>query len=135
MKKNLHARLRELRGDLSQAEFSRKIGYPQTTYSGWESGIKSPSANAIVQISNAIGVSADYLLGLADDRRGVVTNVPSPETLAKIAELKAENAHLNAELVRVNGENVGLRYALDAVGGGASSSRGRARATAGDMSA
>lgn len=118
MKKNLHERLRELRGDLSQAEFCRKIGVPQTSYSGWEGGSKSPSANVIVQISNEIGVSADYLLGLSDNRKGVMVNVPSPEVLAEIAELKEEVARLNAELTRVNGENVGLRYAVEALGKG-----------------
>jgi transcriptional regulator with XRE-family HTH domain len=118
MKKNLHERLRELRGELSQSEFCRKIGVPQTSYSGWEGGSKSPSANVIVQISNEIGVSADYLLGLSDNRKGVIVNVPSPETLAEIAELEAEIAKLNAALAEKDGIIQGLKMAFEAVGKG-----------------
>lgn len=118
MKNLLSHRLRELRGNYSQAEFCAKIGVPQTTYSGWEGGIKSPSANAIAQISNEIGVSADYLLGLSDERMGHTVYTPSPETLTKISELNAEIARLKSEVTRLNGENLGLRYALEALGKG-----------------
>ena len=112
--KNIFAiRLRELRGDYSQNEFCGIIGVPQTSYSGWEKGGKSPSANVIIQISNAIGVSTDYLLGLSDDRRGVVVYEPSPEMIAKMAAQEKEIERLNAELTRVNGENTGFRYALE----------------------
>ena len=112
MKKNLSFRLRELRGGLSQSEFARKVGLKQTSYSGWESGAKVPAATAIIQISNAIGVSSDWILGLSDDRTGHAAPVADASLVARVAELEREADRLRAE-------NAGLKYALDAISKGA----------------
>ena len=68
MQKKIPERLAELRGRLSHNQFARKIGIKQNTYSSWESGEKDPSMNSIMQISIACGVSADWLLGLSNER-------------------------------------------------------------------
>ena len=65
--KIIQDRLRELRGNLSQSEFSKKIGVSQTSYSGWETAGKDPVSSAIELIARACHVSSDWLLGLTDD--------------------------------------------------------------------
>ena len=57
-------RIKHLRGDVSQAKFARLCGVPQSTYARWELGL-SPTAQNIVSICQATGVSADWLLGLS----------------------------------------------------------------------
>lgn len=66
----LAERLRELRGNASQSEFAAKIGVKQTSYSSWERGVKDPAARTVAQISSTFRVSADWLLGLSDNREG-----------------------------------------------------------------
>ena len=68
MKASLASRLRELRGVQSQTEFSAKIGVKQTSYSSWERGVKDPAAQTLAKIASTFGVSADWLLGLSDER-------------------------------------------------------------------
>ena len=62
------SRLRELRGDVSQEDFALKIGTKQTTLSNWERGFREPNFNGLALISTSCEVSADWLLGLSDDR-------------------------------------------------------------------
>lgn len=105
---SIGSRLKELRGVSSKINFSRKIGVKPTTYCAWENDTKMPAASAIASIANLIGVSADWLLGLSDDRNGRVSTTPDPTFSAKIAELETE-------ITRLKGENAGLRHALEVV--------------------
>lgn len=103
MKNVLADRLRELRGSMSQSDFAAKIGVKQTSYSSWERGVKDPLAQTLVQISNTLGVSADWLLGLSDERGAaqVVAPIQPPQTnhelLAEIRALKARVTALESQ--------------------------------------
>lgn len=56
-------RLRELRGNRSQADFAQFLGIgQQRTYANYEKG-RIPGGAILEQICNRLGVSADYLLG------------------------------------------------------------------------
>lgn len=68
MNKKFVERLKELRGTMSQEEFAAKIGEKQTSYSAWERGAREPVISVLENISNRLGVSADWLLGLSDSR-------------------------------------------------------------------
>ena len=106
MKKSFGERLKELRGDLSQDDFALKIGTKQTTLSNWERGFREPNFSGLALIATSCGVSADWLLGLTDDRApgAAVT------TDARIAELEKK-------VIRLEGENSALQKALAIVGG------------------
>lgn len=58
-------RLLQLRkdNDLSQNEIGQKIGFPQTTYSGYETGTSIPTSFKTYYIAMYCNVSIDYLLG------------------------------------------------------------------------
>lgn len=108
MEKSFSARIRALRGAMSQTTFARKFGVKQTTYSGWEQGIKEPSFKMIAKMALDLDISADWLLGLSDDRTGKVTTIADPQQSIKIAALESE-------ITRLKGENAGLRHALEVV--------------------
>ena len=121
------SRLGELRDGRSVTKFARDCGIPQQTMAAYCKGDRMPGIEALYQIATTNVVSADWLLGFTDSRTGSAAPAIDPAMAEKLAEK-------DAEIERLRGEISGLRYALNAVGG-ASSSRGRARATAGDMSA
>ena len=52
-----------LRGDMTQKEFSKKIGMSLPTIGHYENGNRVPGAEALVKIADSCGVSCDYLLG------------------------------------------------------------------------
>ena len=62
----LGRRLEEARKSksLSQADIARKIGVTRETVSKWESGDKEPSPEHLRELALALGVAADYLLGI-----------------------------------------------------------------------
>ena len=62
------SRLKEVRNSLSQNEFAKTLGIPQTSYSRYESGKNEPDYELLVAICRTFGVSADWLLGLTDER-------------------------------------------------------------------
>lgn len=74
MKKTFGERLEELRGDLSQRDFAKKIGVPLTSYTNWVLGVSQPKFENIYAICSSLGVSADWLLGLSG---GSATSVPA----------------------------------------------------------
>ena len=55
------AKLRE-KNDLSQAQMSEKLGIPQSTYAGYETGKRKVPIYIIKKISDLFEVSIDYLL-------------------------------------------------------------------------
>ena len=59
--------LRESRG-WSQADLARKAGVTRSAISTYEQGQRTPSADVIRCFAKAFGVSADYLLGIAERR-------------------------------------------------------------------
>lgn len=65
---NFAARLREVRGNLTQKQAADKVGCKQQNWARYESGQVLPGAETIHQICVSFGVSADWLLGLADNQ-------------------------------------------------------------------
>lgn len=111
-------RLNALRGDNSIVGFARDCGIPQQTMSAYCKGERVPGAEALLQIASTNVVSVDWLFGLTDSRAGTCAPAPSPESLAEIAELKADIVRLNAALAEKDGIIQGLKMALEAVGKG-----------------
>lgn len=60
--------LREIRG-LQQKDLAIDLGVTQPTISGWESGIKVPSARNTQKIADYFHVSVDYLLGRDENEK------------------------------------------------------------------
>ena len=60
-------RLRESR-DWSQAELARRAGITKSAISTYELGLRTPSADVVCAFAKVFGVSADSLLGIAEQR-------------------------------------------------------------------
>lgn len=80
-------RLRESR-DWSQAELARRSGVTKSAISTYELGLRTPSADVVCSFAKVFGVSADYLLGIAE-RRAVEVEGLSERDEALIRELVA----------------------------------------------
>lgn len=89
----LPTRLRELRGPKTQVDMAKELRVNQQTYARWELGDRQPKLNDLCTLSLHFGVSADWLLGL-DDNRGT----PANGVNAKIVALK-RNAETTAEAI------------------------------------
>lgn len=61
-------RLKDLRedNDLNQKELADVLGVHQTTYSSYEIGKLSLTADVLIKLAKYYKVSVDYLLGLTD---------------------------------------------------------------------
>lgn len=106
--KKVSDRLRELRGDRTQAEAAKMLGWPYQTWGKYESGAMEPNAKNIRRICAVFHTTSDWLLGLSNESAGTK---PTDAATSRIAELEAENA-------RLRGEIQGLRFALEAVSKG-----------------
>lgn len=62
----LSRRLRELRGERSQAAFARELGITQQRYANYESGIREPDLTTLCRIAALTTGSVDALLGVKD---------------------------------------------------------------------
>jgi transcriptional regulator with XRE-family HTH domain len=49
---------------ISQAEFAAKIGMSRTIVNNYCTGKREPSLDALITVCNALGESADYMLGI-----------------------------------------------------------------------
>ncbi len=63
-------RLKELRESqqMSARQVSFKLGLSQNMYSSYERGEKEPTVSTLKKIAKLFNVSADYLLGLSDEK-------------------------------------------------------------------
>lgn len=62
-------RLRECRGLHKTIDMAPKVGKTQQTWNGWERARTEPDFQTLVRLCKLFDVSADYLLGLSDDKR------------------------------------------------------------------
>ena len=62
-------RLKELRKEkhLSQVRLSMELCIPQNSISRFESGVRKPDYDTLIQIADYFNVSIDYLVGRSDD--------------------------------------------------------------------
>lgn len=58
----LKDRLRELRGNMSQADCAAELGVPLANYNKWENGV-NPSIKVLCQIADYYNITLDYLVG------------------------------------------------------------------------
>ena len=100
--KKVSERMLELRLGMTQADAAKRVGKSQQVWARYESGAVEPNAEMIRQICCSFVVSADWLLGLSDERApsGCVT---SPALLQKIHDLEVEVATLQKALSIVGG--------------------------------
>ena len=68
IKSTFAGRLKELRGQMSQAEFGSRIGVSRGSISYYENGTRTADIEILDKICQTYGVSADWLLGLSNVR-------------------------------------------------------------------
>ena len=67
----MYNRLRDMREDrdLNQTALAKALGVHQTTYSSYELGKLSLTADLLVKLAEYYKTSVDYLLGLTDEKK------------------------------------------------------------------
>lgn len=114
MKDDLAKRLRSMRNmlDLTQSALAERVGITQAYLAELEKGSKRPSLDVLEKLCSTLNCSADYLLGLTDNKS---YRTMREETLP--SELKGRS--LTPELLRIVAErNISsreLELALDFV--------------------
>jgi transcriptional regulator with XRE-family HTH domain len=83
-RKKFRERFREwrLKRGISQDELARKADVPSASVSHFERGMRFPNAETLRRLADALGVSADYLLGRVDDPAGEGLGGTDPEFAA-----------------------------------------------------
>lgn len=89
-KNTVAARLKELRGPISQAEMARQVGIAQQGWARYESGKVVPGAEALHQICESSGVSADWILGLSDTKKSKSTTKSVSENVTQLRAAAAK---------------------------------------------
>ena len=76
----MYNRIREMREDrdIKQSALAKYLGVHQTTYSSYEIGKHSLTADVLVKLARYYNTSTDYLLGLTDETK------PFPATKNKV---------------------------------------------------
>ena len=57
-------KLLRIRNEYTQAQLSKKLGLTKSVVSAYENGIRLPSYEVLIEISNIFNVTTDYLLGV-----------------------------------------------------------------------
>lgn len=70
MEINEAIRFLRMEAGLTQAELAQKLNVGQSTVCQWESGKCSPNAEALIMLSSFYNISADFLLGISDNKDG-----------------------------------------------------------------
>lgn len=57
-----------IRAGLTREQVAETVGVHPNSVINWEQNVCQPSASALIALSGLFGCSADYLLGLTDER-------------------------------------------------------------------
>jgi transcriptional regulator with XRE-family HTH domain len=127
---NFKHRIRKLRGEMSQSEFSQLVGINPNTLRNYEQGQSLPNISTAAELCKKTGVLVEWLiLGEGPMRRGEeALSTPARSTISmdnqtlekELAserdlnrELLMENRELNAENRQLIKENANLRVELE----------------------
>ena len=70
-------RLKELRkkSNFTQVEVAEKLGISQPADASWERGVKKPTQENLIKISQVLNVTVDYLLGNSEEKSDELDNI------------------------------------------------------------
>ena len=68
-------KLIRLNRGLTQEDVAMALGIGKSTFCQYEKGTRKPDLPTIIKISEFLGTSADYLLGITDDSNGNVKTI------------------------------------------------------------
>lgn len=91
----LSERLKELRGTTSQSEMATALNMKYQQWARYEKGVVAPGADILANICRVHAVSADWLLGLSDERSA--SDAKPPPSTIDLDELRATASQLIAE--------------------------------------
>ena len=97
----LSERLKELRGTTSQSEMAMALNMKYQQWARYEKGIVAPGADILANICRVHAVSADWLLGLSDER-GTPSAKP-PASTVNLDELRETAKQLAEESAALAG--------------------------------
>lgn len=110
-------RLIELQGENTVTAFARYLEIPQNTLDCYIKGRRKPSVELVLRVCKKCGVSADWLLGISEDRGGSQSAAPMPmvtksrqKVLDSSAVLKEELAAIRRQLESQQKEIAALKY-------------------------
>lgn len=86
--------LREEAG-YSQSQLAKKLDVTRSSVNAWEMGLSTPTTNYIVALAKLFHVSADYLLGLSN-QKSIILDTYSKEEIELIYKLLAYFDNSNA---------------------------------------
>lgn len=97
--------LREEEG-LSQSALAKALGVSQSAVAQWEAGTRKPTAQAIVAIARMFDTSADFILGLVDEKLRLVPYYKGLDEkgqtfMQAYSQLSAEKKNAVGEIVRL----------------------------------
>lgn len=101
-------RMNELKGSMNVSAFARKANIPQPSMDKYLKG-RLPSIEILHSLCCRFGVSADWLIGLSDDRRGGTpagVDAGTADLQKKVHDLEVENAALQKALSLIGGRRV-----------------------------
>ena len=78
-----------LQNGLTQAQVAQKLGVTKSVISAYETGLRLPSYDILINISRIFKVSTDYLLGLENIREIDLSGLTEEEIQALLNLIKA----------------------------------------------
>lgn len=78
-----------IKENLTQAQLAVKIGLTKSVVSAYENGIRMPSYDVLIHLSEIFKVSTDYLLGVENRQEIDLSGLTPEEISALMALIKA----------------------------------------------
>jgi transcriptional regulator with XRE-family HTH domain len=78
-----------LQNNLTQAQLSKKLGVTKSVISAYETGLRMPSYDVLITISQIFKVTTDYLLGLEHRKEIDLSGLTDEEVDALLNLIKA----------------------------------------------
>ena len=78
-----------LRNNLTQAQLAKKLQLTKSDISAYETGLRLPSYDVLIHISQIFNVTTDFLLGIEQKQELDLSGLTQPEVDALLILIKA----------------------------------------------